>query len=479
MKSSSAEDVAQAISAIQTLFSSQQSAYLLDPYPTLKLRVDRIDRLIDLLLNQQLRICTAIESDFGRRSVENSRMFDILPPLNALKYAKKNLPDWLRAEKRSSNFPYGLLGAKSKVQYVPLGVVGNISPWNFPVTLALSPMGGILAAGNRVMIKPSEHTPATSELLRELIAKTFSEDEIAVVTGDALVSAEFSKLPFDHLIFTGSTSVARHIAQSAAPGLVPTTLELGGKSPVVVSRTANLADVAKKVLFAKTMNAGQICLAPDYLMVHPAQKAELIAEFQRAAKSLYPDGAASKDYVNIISERHVQRLRGYIEEASANGNNVIPLFDAATSSDPRYLAPHLIEINNDGGRVMQDEIFGPLLPIIACETIDSMVMQIRSGPRPLVLYYFGGDESEIDYLSTHVATGGMCINDLLMHFLQDDLPFGGVGDSGSGNYHGREGFVRFSHAKAIYRQSRIDVGRLLRPPYGERFRALLNFEIRR
>ena len=478
MNTSAQNDTDPALGYLHTLFEAQRLACLADPYPAAKLRIDRIDRLIELLRGQQYKICAAIEADFGRRSIENSRMFDILPPLNALKYAKKYLPDWMRAEKRSSNFPYGLLGATSRVQYIPLGVVGNISPWNFPVTLALSPMGGILAAGNRVMIKPSEHTPATSELLRELIVKAFAGDEIAVVTGAAPVSAAFSKLPFDHLIFTGSTSVARHIAQNAAPGLVPTTLELGGKSPVVVSRSANLADVAKKVLFAKTMNAGQICLAPDYLLVHPAQRAELIGEFQSAAKTLYPDGAASKDYVNIISERHVQRLQGYLDEARANGNHVIPLFDAATSSDPRCLAPHLVEINNAGGRVMQDEIFGPLLPIVACENLDSMLAKIRSGPRPLALYYFGDDQREIDYLSTHVAAGGMCINDLLMHFLQDDLPFGGIGDSGSGNYHGREGFVRFSHAKAIYRQSRIDVGRLLRPPYGERFRALLNFEIR-
>lgn len=465
------------VSSAAELFERQRRAYLAEPYPPLPVRIDRIDRLIALLLREQATICNAIEQDFGRRSHENSRMFDILPPLNALKYAKKHLPDWIRPERRKSNFPYGLLGAKAHVQHIPAGVVGNIAPWNFPVTLALSPMGGILAAGNRVMIKPSEFTPATSAIMRELIARDFDASEIAVVTGDASVAAEFSRMPFDHLIFTGSTSVARLIAQSAAPTLVPTTLELGGKSPVVVSRTADLADVAKKVLFAKTLNAGQICLAPDYLMVSAAQKEALIGHFQRLAGEYFPEGAASRDYVNIISERHVLRLRGYLDEARAAGNQVLPLFND-DASDPRCLAPYIVDVTGDGGRLMQDEIFGPILPIVAIEDIDAMVAQIRSGPRPLALYYFGRDRREIDYLGTHVATGGMVVNDLLMQFLQDDLPFGGTGDSGFGNYHGREGFLRFSHAKAVFTQSRIDIGKLLRPPYGDRFRALLNFEIR-
>lgn len=462
---------------MRNLFDQQRKAYLKDPFPSLQQRIDRIDRLIALLLREQKTLCAAMTQDFGRRSEENSRLFDILPPLNALKYARKHLPDWIRPERRRPNFPYGLIGARAQVQYIPAGVIGNIAPWNFPITLALSPMGGILAAGNRVMIKPSEYTPATSELMRELIARDFDANEIAVVTGDAKVAAEFSQLPFDHLIFTGSTSVARLIAQSAAPGLVPTTLELGGKSPVVIGRSANLADVARKVLFAKTLNAGQICLAPDYLMVSAGKKDELIANFQRYAHEFFPQGAASPDYVNIISERHVQRLRGYLDEARALGNRVVPLF-ADDSSDPRCLAPYLIDIAGDGGQLLRDEIFGPLLPIVTVDDTAAMAEKIQAGARPLALYYFGSDRREIEKFATGVACGGMVVNDLLMHFLQDDLPFGGSGDSGFGCYHGREGFLRFSHAKSVFTQSRFDLGKLLRPPYGDRVRSLLNFEIR-
>jgi coniferyl-aldehyde dehydrogenase len=476
--SSERECAAAEIHGMQALIERQRAAYAADPYPSAATRIDRINRLIALLVREQTRLCEALADDFGRRSFDNSRMFDILPPINALKYARKHVSRWMKGERRRANFPYGLLGARAHVQFIPLGVVGNISPWNFPLTLALSPMGGILAAGNRVMIKPSELTPATSELLGELIAQDFDDVEIAVVTGDASVAAQFSKLPFDHLVFTGSTSVARLIALSAAPGLVPTTLELGGKSPVIVGASANLLEVAKKVLFAKTMNAGQICLAPDYLMIHPSQKSRLIEAFRDVVTELYPAGAASKDYVNIISERHAKRLNGYLHDARARGNNVIPLFESKGIDDPRCIVPHVIDIVGEGGSVMEEEIFGPILPILAVDSIESMAQRVRGGPRPLALYYFGNDRREIQFLSSCVAVGGMVVNDLLLHFLQDDLPFGGIGDSGNGSYHGEEGFRRFSHTKAVFTQSRFDLGKLLRPPYGERFRALLDFEIR-
>jgi coniferyl-aldehyde dehydrogenase len=383
----------------------------------------------------------------------------------------------MRSERRKANFPYGLLGARARIEYIPLGVVGNVSAWNFPVTLALGPLGGILAAGNRAMIKPSELTPATSDLLRASIARDFDSAELAVVTGDASVGAQFSKLPFDHLLFTGSTGVGRLVAANAAPALVPTTLELGGKSPVVVSDSAELGDVARKVLFAKTMNAGQICLAPDYVLIHPARKQALIDELRRAAAALYPEGAASKDYVNIITQRHASRLQSYLDEARARGNRIIPLFASDHRSDPRCLAPHAIDVTSDPGAVMQEEIFGPVLPILAVASIEEMAHFVRSRPRPLALYYFGSDRREIELFTRNVAAGGMVVNDLLMHYLQDDLPFGGVGDSGSGGYHGREGFQRFSHAKSVFTQARFDLGKLLRPPYGQRIRRLLDFEI--
>lgn len=459
------------------LFSAQRAASRRDPFPDYALRKSRIDRLIALLLENRAPICDAVAQDFGKRSADNTLAFDVLPPLNSLKYARKNLRQWMRPERRRSNFPYNLLGGKSEIHYGPLGVVGNISPWNFPVTLALCPMGGILAAGNRVMLKPSEYTPATSTLLQEKIASYFDPSEIAVVTGEADLSAAFSRLPFDHLLFTGSTSVARHVARSAADNLVPTTLELGGKSPVVVGDSADLHDVAKKLLFAKTLNAGQICLAPDYVLIHPARRDALIEALQVVAKSYFPRGYASPDYVNIISQRQVARLSLLLLKAEQAGNTVIPLFEG-DATDERTVQPSLIKIDNADTDIMREEIFGPLLPILAADDFDAVVAEINSRPRPLALYYMGSDRHEIRQLTQRVACGGMVINDLLMHFLQDDLPFGGIGDSGMGSYHGREGFLRFSHAKSVYTQSRFDVGALLRPPYTERFRKLVQFQLK-
>lgn len=465
---------------LERVFALQRAASRREPYPTETLRRDRISRLIELLCMHQREFCDATASDFGRRSAENTKLFDILPPINALKYARSHLSAWMRPIRRRSNFPYNLVGAKSQVLYVPVGVVGNIAPWNFPVTLAFSPMGGILAAGNRVMIKPSEVTPATSEAMRSLLAKYFAEDEISVVTGGAEIAARFSSLPFDHLLFTGSTNVGRLVAKSAATRLVPTTLELGGKSPVVVSETANLREVASKVMFAKTTNAGQICLAPDYLLIHGSRRDLLIAEMKECIKTLYPEGVASKDYVNIISETHAQRLRAHLEDAAARGNLVIPLFDAPVVADTRCLAPHLVLIDKDGGTIMEEEIFGPILPIVTADTLHDALREIGGRSRPLAVYYFGSDAAEIELITRESACGGLVVNDLMMHFLQDDLPFGGIGDSGMGGYHGREGFQRFSHAKAVFTQSKIvDLGRLIHPPFGKRIGRLLNMQIKR
>ncbi|HWS63670.1 MAG TPA: aldehyde dehydrogenase family protein [Steroidobacteraceae bacterium] len=465
---------------LERIFAAQRAASRLDPFPSEAVRRDRLTRLIDLLCTNQDQLCSAVVRDFGRRSAENTKLFDILPPINALKYAAAHLTPWLRPRRRRSNFPYNWVGGKSFIQFVPLGVVGNIAPWNFPLTLALSPMGGILAAGNRVMLKPSEFTPMTSDVLRSLIAQYFAEDEIHVVTGGADVAARFAALPFDHLLFTGSTPVGRRVAQAAAVNLVPVTLELGGKSPVLVSESAHLSEVASKVMFAKSTNAGQICLAPDYVLVHRSRRDALVSELKKAARALYPNGAASKDYVNIITERHAQRLRAHLEDAAARGNPVIPLFDGPESEDPRCLAPRLVLIGGEGGSIMEEEIFGPVLPVVAVDGMADAIHRVGSRARPLAVYYFGNNRAEIELITREVACGGLVINDLMMHFLQDDLPFGGVGDSGMGGYHGPEGFERFSHAKSVFKQSNFaDIGQLLRPPYGARTARLLKMQIRR
>jgi len=469
-----------ALSSMQELFALQRAASRSEPYPSQSVRRDRITRLIDLLFSHQTELCEAVAVDFGRRSADNTKLFDILPPINALKYAREHLAAWMRPERRRSNFPYNLIGGKSRIDYVPLGVIGNISPWNFPLTLALSPMGGMFAAGNRVMLKPSELTPATSELLRVLIAKHFDPSEFTVIVGNSEVAAQFASLPFDHLLFTGSTKVGRLVAQSAARNLVPVTLELGGKSPVLVGTGAKLREVATKVMFAKTTNAGQICIAPDYLLVTRDRADDLLVELRQAAKALYPGGLASNDYVNVISVAHAARLRAHLVDAEARGNAVIPLFESPSSADPRAVTPHLVVIGKEGGSLMEEEIFGPILPVIGVDSMAEAMRYVASRPRPLALYYFGEHDGEITQVSQQLACGGLVINDLMTHFLQDDLPFGGVGESGSGSYHGREGFQHFSHAKSVFTQSKwFDVGRLIHPPFGKRTARLLKMQIKR
>jgi coniferyl-aldehyde dehydrogenase len=465
---------------MRRIFALQHAASRREPYPSQLTRRGRISRLIDLLLSHQNALCEAVQEDFGRRSVLNTRMFDILPPLNALKYAREHLASWMRPVGRRSNFPYNLIGARSQVAHVPLGVLGNIAPWNFPLTLALSPMGGLLAAGNRVMIKPSELTPATSAALKQLIAQYFDASEVSVINGGSDVAAQFCRLKFDHILFTGSTAVGRLVAQSAAANLVPVTLELGGKSPVLVGDSARISEVAAKVAFAKTTNAGQICIAPDYVLLPRPKIGEFVDHVRRAARAMYPEGVASQDYVNIIAERHVARLTAHLKDAAARGNPVLPLFDAAVRTDPRCFAPHLILIEQDGGTIMEEEIFGPVLPIIGVDSMNEALRFVAERPRPLALYYFGNEAREIERVSQETASGGLVINDLMLHFMQDDLPFGGIGDSGSGSYHGWEGFQHFSHAKAVFIQSNlIDIGGLLRPPFGKRIARLLNMQIKR
>jgi coniferyl-aldehyde dehydrogenase len=467
--------------ALERAFALQHEASRAEPYPSLELRRSRIARVIDLLCTHQDALCAAMAGDFGVRSALSSKLFDILPPLNALKYANAHLPKWMRPQRRRSSFPYNLIGARSRVRCVPLGVVGNIAPWNFPLTLALSPLGGMLAAGNRVMIKPSELTPRTSETLRGLIARYFPPEEIHVVTGGADVAAAFAALPFDHLLFTGSTAVGRRVAQAAAPHLVPVTLELGGKSPVLVSDSADLAAAASKVIFAKTTNAGQICLAPDYVLVTRSRRDQFVRELERSAAALYPAGLASPDYANVISERHALRLRAHLDDAARRGNRIIPLFDPARNAgnDSRRLEPSLVLIDADGGTIMEEEIFGPILPVVAVDDLSDALCRVASRPRPLAVYYFGSDRGEIERVSTEIVCGGLVLNDVMMHFLQEDLPFGGVGDSGMGSYHAEEGFRRFSHATAVFEQSRwVDLSWLLRPPYGERTARLLKMQIK-
>jgi len=464
------------------ILERQRSDYTREGEVPAATRVDRLDRAIALLVDHRERLVDAMCEDFGHRSRHQSLFTDIAASIGPLKHAKKRLADWMKPEKRKVDFPMNLLGAKARVEYQPLGVVGVISPWNFPVNLTFTPLAGVLAAGNRCMIKPSEYTPATSQVMAEIIKAAFDELEIAVVVGGPQTGADFAALPFDHLLFTGATSVARHVMRAAAENLVPVTLELGGKSPVIVGRTANIDKTTDAIMAGKMMNAGQICLAPDYVFVPKENVGEFVAATQRSVSKMFASLLDNDDYTSIVNERHYDRLNGYIEDAKQKGARVVeinPANEDFRQQPTHKIPPTLILDANDSMKVMQDEIFGPVMPVKTYGDLDEAVDYVNGHARPLGLYYFGADEREQHRVLTHTTSGGVTVNDVIMHVAQEDLPFGGVGPSGMGAYHGHDGFKRFSHAKSIFTQSKIDLASLagLRPPYGEKIEKLLKTQI--
>ncbi len=462
---------------IQRVYNSQRTAYLNDPYPSFEQRIDRLDRVIDMVVRHEQSFIDAVMSDFENRSPLMTQFSDLMPTLENFKYVRKHLKQWMKPEKRKSRFPLGLLGARSKVEYIPMGVVGNISPWNFPIQLALSPMADIFGAGNRIMLKPSELSPQTSQTMADAISSCFDEAELAVVLGGPDVSAEFSKTKFDHLLFTGSTDIARLIAQAAAPNLVPLTLELGGKNPVIISSSANIQKAADKIIWAKTMNGGQICLCPDTIFIQANQVEEFVTACKNSLNKMYPDSVADSEFTHIITERHANRLRDMKAESEASGARVIPLADK--DAEGRRVLPALILDADESTRVAQEEIFGGLLSVRTYSKLQDTVDFINQRPKPLALYYFGNDKQEIDKLTYETSSGGMVVNDMLAHILQEDLPFGGVGESGTGCYHGFDGFKNFSHAKAVYKQSNLDPFKILRPPYGDFIKKGIASQIKR
>ncbi len=460
----------------------QRQDYLREGEVTAATRIDRIDRAIGVLVDHQQRLVEAMSADFGHRSRLQSLFTDIAASIGPLKNAKKNLAQWMKPERRKVDFPLNLLGAKARVEYQPLGVVGCISPWNFPVNLTFTPLAGILAAGNRCMIKPSEYTPATSQVMAEIIAAAFGEEEIAVIVGGPQTGADFAGLPFDHLLFTGATSVAKHVMRAAAENLVPVTLELGGKSPVIVGRTADIQKTTDSIMMGKMMNAGQICLAPDYVFVPKENIGEFVSATQRSVSKMFPSLIDNDDYTSIVNQRHYDRLNGYVDDAKQKGAKVVEINPANEDfrQQPHHkIPPTLILDADDSMKVMQDEIFGPLMPVRGYDDVTEAVDYVNGHARPLGLYYFGADAKEQQRVLTHTTSGGVTVNDVVMHVAQEDLPFGGVGPSGMGAYHGHDGFKTFSHAKSIFTQSKIDVASLagLRPPYGAKIEKLLKTQI--
>jgi len=450
------------------IFAEQRQAFVANPMPVAAQRLQWLKALRTLLSEERQALIEAISADFSHRSPDETLLAELMPSLHNIHYASRHLKQWMKPSRRKVGLAFQ--PASAKVMYQPVGVVGVIVPWNYPLFLAIGPLVGALAAGNRVMLKLSESTPATGELLKRLLGRVFPEDLVSVVLGEAEVGIAFSRLPFDHLLFTGATSIGRHVMRAAAENLTPVTLELGGKSPAIVSCDVPIKDAAERIAFGKTLNAGQTCVAPDYVLVPSDRVDEFVEAYRRAVLRFYPTLSDNPDYTAIINPRQLARLEGYLIDACSKGAKVISLF--AHGQGRRMPFSLLLDVNDDM-IVMQDEIFGPLLPIVPYEHIEQAFDYINQRQRPLALYYFGYNKAEQQRVLEQTHSGGVCLNDTLLHVAQDDLPFGGIGASGMGHYHGHEGFLTFSKAKGVFTKQRFNAARLIYPPYGRAIQKLI------
>ncbi len=457
-------------------FDAQRRAILAKPDAGEAERRDRLDRAIALIRDREAAFIAALAEDFSLRAPEVSLMTDVGPSLLSLKHARAHLRAWMRPERRGTEFPLGLFGARARVRYRPKGVVGIMSPWNFPLNLSFAPLAGALAAGNRVMIKPSEFTPATSEVMAEAVAARFAPEEIAVIPGGKEVSVAFSQLPFDHLIFTGSTATGRHVMRAAAATLTPVTLELGGRCPAVVAADADLELAARRIATAKLLNAGQICLAPNHVWVERAGLEPFVAAISKAMTEFYPGLPENGDYTAIITEAHADRLDALVEAAS--GARIVRPFGDNATRKGRVLPPVLVIDPDPSLDVMTQEIFGPVLPILPYDDLDEVAEAIATERWPLAMYVFLPDRTARERLLGRTSAGAVAIDDCLVQHAQEDLPFGGIGLSGMGAYHGKDGFRTFSHAQAVFSQARFDPLRMMRPPYGRLLDRVMRFRMR-
>jgi len=452
--------------SLTDILSRQRAAFLREGPPTLSARKDDLLKLKNAVRARLPELEKSLNSDFQGRSTNETAILEGAALVQGINYLRRNLKRWMRPQKRQVEMHFR--PGRARVVYQPLGVVGIMSPWNFPVGLSLMPLATAIAAGNRAMIKPSEFTPATSDLLATMLGEIFPEEQVAVVTGGPDVGTAFSALPFDHLVFTGSTSVGKAVMKAASANLVPVTLELGGKSPIIVEKGSSLERAAASIAFGKLCNGGQICISPDYAFIPENEVDPFLAAYDKAVRSLYPDGPASGDFTSIINERHYGRLCALLDEARAKGAQVIEVGEnsEATRTRPHTLPPTVVLGATDDMGILNEEIFGPVLPIVPYRDIDEAIARINAGPRPLALYFFGGNSEDRRKVLERTTSGNVTINDTLLHYAQDDLPFGGVGPSGMGAYHGIEGFKSLSHAKGIFEQSRWNLTGALRPPFG-------------
>ena len=464
---------------MQRVLEAQKKFFIEEGTPSIELRIDRLNRLKSLIMNNRYDFVDALNEDYGNRSNNISLLSDaygIIPDINN---AIKNIRKWTKIDKRSSNFPFGLFGAKSYVKYEPIGTVGMISPWNFPVNLSFKPLAAIFAAGNQVMHKPSELTPITASLIKDLCDKAYDENEFATFLGGPETGEAFTKLHFDHLLYTGSGSIGKQVMKSASQNLVPVTLELGGKSPVIIGNSADIKVSAKRIMFGKTLNAGQICLAPDYVIVHKEKKDEFISEVENVINEYYPSMKDNDDYSSIINQRHFDRINSLIEDAREKGadiNQINPSNEDFSQQEFFKIPPTIVTNTSDDMKIMNEEIFGPVLPVLEYENLNDALSTINSKDRPLGLYYFGSDTKEENTIMSNTSSGGVTINNVVGHIQQKDLPFGGVGPSGMGRYQSFDGFKNFSNPRSFYKDVGFKFDKLfegIRPPYTKNIEKLL------
>lgn len=463
-------------SELVKILDKQREAFLREGAPSAAHRIAAIDKIHRSLIEHKQDILEAISKDFGNRSHHESLMAEVFITINAVKHNRKHLTGWMNPKKAPISWQFK--PGYGKIHYQPLGVVGIISPWNYPLQLAFVPIVQALAAGNRIMLKPSELTPATSELMKKMLSENFTPEEVVVVTGDASIGAEFSSLPFDHMFYTGSTKVGRLVMIAAANNMTPVTLELGGKSPCVVGTSGSLDKAVGSIASGKLLNCGQTCVAPDYSFVHEGQLEAFIDGIKKSVSKMYPTLRENSQYTSIVSDGHYERIKRLLADAEEKGAKIVEINPAGEDlSGTRKIAPTLVLDVRDDMDIMQEEIFGPVMPVMTYKEDKEYIDYINKHPRPLALYYFGDDSGKIADIVDSTTSGGVCINDTLFHLAQEELPFGGIGPSGTGAYHGFAGFQTFSHAKSVFYQSKLSSSALLRAPYGKLFERMVNFLI--
>lgn len=473
------------LSEMQAKVDQQRASFITEGEVSAETRIARIDLMISILVDNADAIADALFDDFGGRPKPQSLMSDIFATIKQLKHNKKHLHKWMKIEKRSPGFPLNLLGASAAIHYQPKGVVGVLGTWNFPVHTVIGPLADIFAAGNRAIVKFSEVTPKTAAIMEQLIAEHYDPTVLSCISGGPEVGAAFSSLKLDHLIFTGSGGIAKHVMTNAAKNLTPVTLELGGKSPVIIAKDADIEKAANRISYGKLLNGGQVCISPDYIFVPEDKIDALVEQIQVTISKAFPSMIDNDDYTSIINARHQQRLMDYIQDAKTKGTQVIEINPAGedfSTQAQSHKIPFTLVLNpSDDCKIMQNEIFGTAICIKTYQDLNQCIDYINQHDHPLALYLFTDDEETKQQVISRTISGGVCINDVMMHVTSDDLPFGGIGGSGMGNYHGFDGFKTFSHAKPVFKQSKLDLQKMagMLPPYTKRTHKTLNNMIKK